>query len=84
MSGPVLCGAESTVVHAAMQRPIVGALICVGIAAGGLSMVGEPDAFGGCGETGGELHRVIALTEEPELVCAVPEEAPVQKEPIVD
>ena len=77
-----VCGAESTIVHVATQRPALGVLICAALAAGGYSqMTGTPDAFGGCGEPGGELHRVIELTEDPALVCAVPEEAPVQKEP---
>jgi hypothetical protein len=58
--------------------------MCAGVISGGMSMMGEPDAFGGCGETGGELHRMVALTEDPEKVCAVPEAAPVQKEPVTD
>lgn len=81
MSMTPVCGAESTVVHVAIQRPIVGALICAALATGGYSMTGSPDAFGGCGETGGELHRVYELTDDPQKVCARPEEAPVQKEP---
>ena len=78
MSSPVLCGAESTVIHTVLARPIVGALICVaGVTAGGMSMTGDPDSFGGCGVTGGDLYRITEVTPQPSTVCAVPEEPPV-------
>ncbi len=77
MSSPVLCGAEATVVHVAMHRPIVGALICVALGVGGYSMTGTPDRFGGCGETGGELMRVVEIADA-QNVCAVSEEAPMK------
>ncbi len=81
MSGPVICGAESTIVHVALARPIVGALICVGLGVGGMySLTGSPDRFGGCGEPGGDLYQVTEVVEGSEYVCAVPVESPVALE----
>ncbi len=78
MSAPVLCGAESTVIHTMIARPVVGALICAGLTVGGLSMTGTPDSFGGCGETGGDLYKVVEVLEQtPDDVCAVPVTPPV-------
>ena len=79
MSMSPICGAESTVVHVAAARPIVGALLCAALGAGGVyQMTGPTDSFGGCGETGGEMFLVIeVLSEQPDYVCAVPEEPPV-------
>lgn len=77
MSSPVLCGAESTVVHTVLARPIVGALICVGVSVWGVSMTGDPDSFGGCGVTGGDLYRITEVTPQSSTVCAIPEEPPI-------
>jgi hypothetical protein len=61
-----------------LSRPIVGALICAaGVAAGGMSMTGNPDSFGGCGVTGGDLYKVIEEMPEQSAVCAIPEVPPV-------
>jgi hypothetical protein len=75
-----ICGAESTIVHALLGRPILGAgaLICAAVIGGTLSMTGTPDQFGGCGEVGGELHRVVDLADTtPVAYCAVSEQPPV-------
>lgn len=65
-------------VHVGLARPVVGALICAAFIGGGMSMTGTPDAFGGCGEPGGELHRVVELNpDDPQSVCAVLETPPV-------
>lgn len=77
MTTPVLCGAESTLVHTALHRPLVGALICVALAAGGYTMIGGADQFGGCGEVGGELYAVTNHTPDQTKVCAVKTEPPV-------
>ncbi len=78
MTSPVLCGADSTIVQTMFARPIVGALICAaGLTAGGLSMTGPTDSFGGCGEPGGDLYRVTEVLEGQAAVCVVPEVPPV-------
>lgn len=81
MSMSVICDPVGTIVHVGARVPLLGALMCVGVVAGGLSMTGPPDDFGGCGETGGNLMQVVQVIPETELVCAVPVEPPVQKEP---
>lgn len=81
MSQGTTCDPASALVHLGMSRPIVGALMCVALAAGGvMTFTGEPDKFGGCGETGGDLVRVIEITPDQDLACVLPEKAPVQKE----
>jgi len=76
MSSPVMCGAEGSVIHTALARPIVGALICATLAGGGLLMKGSADQFGGCGEVGGDLYQVTETYSEVNAVCAVPKEPP--------
>jgi hypothetical protein len=77
MSMSSVCGAESTVVHALLGRPILGpgALLCAAAVGGVLQMTGVPDQFGGCGEVGGDLYRVIESSPSTTLAyCVVPEE----------
>ena len=78
MTLPVVCGAESTVVHTIFARPIVGALICVGMAAGGARMISPADQFGGCGTVGGQLMEVVQVTPS-NTACAIPREDVVLK-----
>lgn len=79
MTTPVACGAESTIIHTVVHRPIIGALICAVLAVGGYSMTGDADSFGGCGEVGGDLFQVVQQPANQNLVCGVPMVPPVTK-----
>lgn len=78
MTLPVVCGAESTVIHTVLGRPIVGALMCVGLAAGGYRVLGPADQFGGCGTVGGQLMQITEVVDN-QTACAIPREDVVLK-----